>query len=92
MFNTANCVCVKRITLCNCLCSSSTPSSRFSASLNRNIGEFGAKNYFTDHWTPNKVQLFVTIKRKFFFRTSRSKGEFPIGYLINIATCLFAYH
>ena len=39
------CVCLKCITLCNCLCSSSC----FSASLIRNIGEFGAKNYFTDY-------------------------------------------
>ena len=36
------CVCVKRITLCNCLCSS---SSCFYASLIWNIQEFGAKNY-----------------------------------------------
>ena len=34
------CVCVKRITLCNCLCSR---CCCFSASLIRNIGEFGAK-------------------------------------------------
>ena len=59
------CVCMKRITLCNCLCSSS-PSSHFSASLIRNIGEFGTTNYFTDHLTANKIQLFVPIKRKFF--------------------------
>ena len=37
-----------------------------SASLIRNIGEFGAKNYFTDHRTANGIQLFVPIKRKFF--------------------------
>ena len=41
--NIIYCVCVKRITLCNCLCCSSSPCSRFSASLVRNIGEFGAK-------------------------------------------------
>ena len=44
------CVCMKRITLCNCLYSS---SSCFSASLIRNIAEFGAKNYFTDPRTAN---------------------------------------
>ena len=27
----------------------------------------------------------------FFSRTSRSEGEFPRDYLINIVTCLFAY-
>ena len=35
------CVSMKRIRFCNCLCSSS-PSSRFSSSLIRNIREFGA--------------------------------------------------
>ena len=59
------CVCVKRITHCNCLCSSS-PSSRFSASLIWNIREFGATNYFTDHWTANTIQSFVPIKITFF--------------------------
>ena len=63
--NNTNCVCVKRITLCSCLCSSSSPSSRFSANLIRNIREFGAKIYFTDHRTANTIQLFVPIKRKF---------------------------
>ena len=28
----------------------------------------------------------------FFFRTSRDEGEFPRGYLINTAACLFACH
>ena len=64
--NSTYCVCVKRITLCNCLCSSSSPSSRFSASLIRNIEKFGANNYFTDHRTANTIQLFVSIKMKFF--------------------------
>ena len=52
-----NCVCVKRITLCNCLCSSSSPSSssHFPTSLIQNIEEFGAKNCFTDHRTANTV-------------------------------------
>ena len=52
------CVYVKRITLCSCLCSSSSPSSRFSASLIRNIGEFGAINYFTDHRTAHTIHGF----------------------------------
>ena len=30
-----------------------------------NIGEFGAKNYFTDHQTANTIQLIVTLKRAF---------------------------
>ena len=47
------CVCVKRRTLCSFLCSSSPSSSRNFASVNRNIGKFGAKNYFTDHRTAN---------------------------------------
>ena len=37
------CVCVNRIRLCNYLCPSSSPSSRFSTSLILNIGEFGTK-------------------------------------------------
>ena len=87
------CVCVKRKTFCNCLYSS---SSCDSASLIGNIRELRAKNYFTDHRTANRIQLFVSMKSKFsgifFSRTSRSEGEFPIGYLINIVTCLFPCH
>ena len=60
---TSCCVCVKRITLCNCLCSSSC----FSAGLIWNIGEFGAKNYFTDYWTGNTIQWFVPIEMKLFW-------------------------
>ena len=52
------CVCVKRITLCNCLCSS---SSCFYASLIRTIQEFGAKNYFTDHETANTMHGFIDL-------------------------------
>ena len=51
-----HCVCVKRITLCNCLCSS---SCCFSASFIQNIGEFGATNYFTDHWRANKFSYLL---------------------------------
>ena len=54
------------ITFSCCLCSSSSPSSRFSASLIRNIEEFGAKRYLTDHRTSNAIHLFVPVKRKFF--------------------------
>ena len=46
---------MKRRTLCNCLCSS---SSCDSASLVQNIGEFGAKSYFTDHRTANTINRF----------------------------------
>ena len=52
-----------------------------SAKLSRNIGEFVAKNYFTDHWTANTIHLFVDVKGSFsglfFFWTTRTKGEFP---------------
>ena len=41
----ANCVCVNCITLCNCLCPSSS-FSRDTANVIRNIGEFGAKKLF----------------------------------------------
>ena len=62
IFVVCYCVCVKRITLCNCLCSSSpfslSPSSRDCASVIRNIGKFGAKNYFTDHRTANTIYHF----------------------------------
>ena len=54
LFQFSFCVCVKRKTLCNCLCSSSCDS----ASLIQNIGEFGAKKYFTDHRTANTIQSF----------------------------------
>ena len=49
------CVCVKRITLCNCLCSS--PSHDFTSVI-WNIGKFGAKNYFADHRTANTKHGF----------------------------------
>ena len=50
------CVCVKRRTLYTCPCSSS--SSCFPASVIWNIGEFRAKNYFTDHRTANTIHGF----------------------------------
>ena len=48
---------MKRTTLCNCLCFSS--SSCFSASVIRNIKKFEAKNYFNDHQTPNTIKGFI---------------------------------
>ena len=53
-----HCVCVKRKLLWNWLCSSSPSSSRDFASVIRNIGKFGAKNYFTDHQTANTNYRF----------------------------------
>ena len=41
----------------NAYCSS-FPSSRDFASVIRNIGKFGAKNYFTDHRTANTIYGF----------------------------------
>ena len=56
------------------------------------LGKFRAKKYFADYQTANTIQLFVSIKSKYlepiFFITSRSEGEFPRDYLIDIATCL----
>ena len=85
------CFCLKRITLCICLCSSSP--SRFCASHIRNIGELGAKKYSVDLQILQFSYLFIIIRNflgLIFFRTSRSEGKFPRRYLINIATCLFA--
>ena len=53
-FNFAFCICVKRKTLCNCLCSSSYDS----ASLIQNIGKFRAKKHFTDHQAANTIHGF----------------------------------
>ena len=50
-------VCVKRITFCNCLCSSSPSSSRDFASVIRNIEKFEAKIYFTDHRTAKTIAV-----------------------------------
>ena len=71
------CVCVNRIRLCNYLCPSSSPSSRFSTSLILNIGEFGTKKKFTGHWTANTIQLFAPQKNKIFVRWSSSEVKFP---------------
>ena len=45
-------------TTSNGLCSSSPFSSREFSSVIRNIGKFGAKNYFTDHRTANTIYSF----------------------------------
>ena len=41
------CICMKRITLCNCLCSTFFPSFRFSASL---VRDFGIVNRYSWFW------------------------------------------
>ena len=85
------CFCMKRITLCICMCSS--PSSPFSSCSIQNIGKFRAKKYFIGHRTANVIPLFIPIKRKFFvslfLRTNRREGEFPRSYWINTATLYF---
>ena len=72
-----NCVCLESITPCNCLAVCFLPSSR----LFENIGEFGAKKYFTEHRTANAIQLVVAIKENFsglfFFWVSPKEEEFP---------------
>ena len=49
------------ITLCSCLGIYFLPSSR----LFWNFGEFGAKKYFTDHWTADTIHLLASIKKNF---------------------------
>ena len=57
-------------------------SCRFSASLIRNIGEFGAKKYFTNHQEVNEILLFIPILKEVFRASSFSeqvaeKGNSP---------------
>ena len=82
---------MKNKALCICRFSASSSPQLFQNKL-----EFGEKKYFTGHQTANTIPLFVAIKGNFsglfFFWASRSEGEFPKVYLINVATCLFAYH
>ena len=73
-------VCLKSKMLCICRFSSSS-----SLRLFRNIGEFGAKKYFTDNQTADTIKLFVFIKGNF-------SGLFFWEYLINVTTCVFASH
>ena len=79
-----HCVCVKRITLCNCLCSSS--SSRFSVSLIRNIEEFGAKNYFTDHQKADTIHdfsdSFPVLKIQGYYGDTQKFGQLSIPYKV----------
>ena len=61
----AYCVCVKGITLCNCLCSSSpSSSSRHFTSVIRNIEKFGAKTILQ-----TKEQLIQFTVLKIWFRS-----------------------
>ena len=73
------CVSVKRITLCNCLCCCC--SSCFSASVIRNIEDFGAKNSFTDHQTANKYTVlgiqFWPLKYTNVIRIHKNLSNFP---------------
>ena len=55
--------------------------------LFRSTVKFGEKNYFTDHRTANKIQLFVAIKGNLFFVKKSQRRGFPRGNLINVATC-----
>ena len=79
-----------------CICRFTPSSSSSPLRLFRNIGEFGAKRYFTENPLANTSQLFLNIKGNspglFFFWTSPSEEKVPRDYLINLATCLFAYH
>ena len=68
---------MKRITLYNCLCS----SSLFLASLIRNIGKFVAKNYFTDHEAANTIHHFKdslpTFKYTAVIKICKNLSNFP---------------
>ena len=55
LLNSSNCLCVKGIRLCNCLCSSSSPSSREFASVIRNIEKY-AKIWATFHSYPSDTR------------------------------------
>ena len=72
-----HCVYMKRITLCNCLYYFS-PSSGDSASIIRNMGAFGAKNYFADNQTANTIHCFrdsVTVLK--YAAAIRFRKNFP---------------
>ena len=74
---------LKCITLCICLCFSS--SSCFCASLIQYVSEFKAKKYFIDHQMANTIQLFVPIKKEFFwshfFQNNSQRREIPQALL-----------
>ena len=73
------CACVKRITLCNCLSSSSPSSCNFARAI-RNIGKFGAKNCFTDEqliqYTVLEIQ-FRSLKYMAVIRIHNNLSNFP---------------
>ena len=79
-----HCFCVKRITLCNCLCSSSplSSSSRFSASLIQNIGEFRANcEIFNDTCFEKHLHTTASENNKKIFRKIASYND---HYMINM--------
>ena len=65
------CVCVKRITHCNCLCFSSSSSCDF-ASVIRNIRKFGAK-------TAN-IRSFRSLKYTVIIRIRKNLSNLPFLY------------
>ena len=66
------------------------------SSSQQKSSEFRAKKYFTGHRTANGMQSVVAMKGDWsgllFFWTSCREGEFPRDYLVNVASCLLAYH
>ena len=69
-------------------------SFSFFYQLIRNIREFGAKNYFTDHWTANTIQLFVPIERKLYWSIlfqNKSQQRVILYRLLDKYSHLFIY-
>ena len=54
------CLSLKSKTLHNCI--SSSFLHHFSGITGNLKSEFGAKIYFTDHWTANTIRLYVDVK------------------------------
>ena len=86
------CVCLKGIALHNCFYSFSF-LHHFSGITQKYNGQ---KIFYRhcDRWYNSVIYFY---KRKFsgpffFLNTNCSKGEFPRDFLINVATCLFAYY
>ena len=85
------CLCLKRETLRNCL-SSSSFLRHFSGITGRLNYEFGAKRYFTDHWTANLIPLFVVITGNFFCSilfVNKSQGRAIRQTLLDKCSYLF---
>ena len=85
------CVCLKSITLCNCL----SPSSASLAHFFPEYRGIRSKNTFNPANSQHN-SVICHYRRKFFWaiffsEQSLSEGEFLNNYLINVATCLFAY-